>query len=122
MEKKIYDVMVIGGGGAGLTAALYTSRANLSTILFEKLVAGGQIASTDMVENYPGFTDGILGPEIAQKMEAQAMRYGTQIVYEEVTGLSRKGDKFEAVSPEAPDDELARIFGFDYNSRTERTA
>jgi thioredoxin reductase (NADPH) len=97
MEKKIYDVMVIGGGGAGLTAALYTSRANLSTVLFEKLVSGGQIASTDLVENYPGFTEGILGSDIAQKMEAQAVRYGTQIVYEEVKSLSRKGDLFEAV-------------------------
>jgi thioredoxin reductase (NADPH) len=101
MEKKIYDVMVIGGGGAGLTAALYTSRANLSTILFEKLVSGGQIASTDLVENYPGFTEGVLGAEIAQKMEAQAVRYGTQIVYEEVKSLSKKGDFFEAASPEA---------------------
>ncbi|MFA5159402.1 MAG: thioredoxin-disulfide reductase [Candidatus Omnitrophota bacterium] len=95
MEKKIYDVMIIGGGGAGLTAALYTSRANLSTILFEKLVPGGQIASTDLVENYPGFTEGILGAEIAQKMEAQAVRYGTQIVYEEAKSLLRKGDIFE---------------------------
>ena len=101
MEKKIYDVMIIGGGGAGLTAALYASRAKLSTVLFEKLVSGGQIASTDLVENYPGFTEGILGPEIAQKMEAQAVRYGTQIIYEEVTNLSRKGDIFEAVSTEA---------------------
>jgi thioredoxin reductase (NADPH) len=101
MGEKIYDVMIIGGGGAGLTAGLYTSRANLSTILFEKLVSGGQIASTGLVENYPGFTEGILGPEIAQKMEAQALRYGTQIVYEEVRGLSRKGDIFEAVSAEA---------------------
>jgi thioredoxin reductase (NADPH) len=93
--------MIRGGGGAGLTAALYTSRANLSTVLFEKLVSGGQIASTDLVENYPGFTEGVLGPEIAQKMEAQAVRYGTQIVYEEVKGLSRKGDIFEGVSNEA---------------------
>lgn len=101
MEKKIHDVMIIGGGGAGLTAALYASRAKLSTVLFEKLVSGGQIASTDLVENYPGFTEGILGPEIAQKMEAQAVRYGTQIIYEEVKNLSRKGDIFEAVSTEA---------------------
>ncbi len=100
MENKLYDVMIIGGGGAGLTAALYTSRANLSTILFEKLVVGGQIASTDLVENYPGFTEGILGAEIAQKMESQAVRYGTQIIYEEVKGLSRKGDVFEAISGE----------------------
>ena len=101
MEKKTHDVMIIGGGGAGLTAALYASRAKLSTILFEKLVSGGQIATTDLVENYPGFTEGILGPEIAQRMEAQAVRYGTQIIYEEVTNLSRKGDIFEAVSTEA---------------------
>ncbi|MEI7750983.1 MAG: thioredoxin-disulfide reductase [Candidatus Omnitrophota bacterium] len=101
MDKKIYDVMIIGGGGAGLTAALYNSRANLSTILFEKLVVGGQIASTDLVENYPGFTDGVLGPEIAQKMEAQAVRYGAEIVYEEVKSLSRKGDLFEAVGTES---------------------
>ena len=98
MEKKIYDVMIIGGGGAGLTAALYASRANLSTILFEKLVSGGQIASTDLVENYPGFPEGVLGPEIAQKMEAQAVRYGAQIIYEEISGLARKGNTFEARS------------------------
>jgi len=101
MEKKIYDVMIIGGGGAGLTAALYTSRSNLSTILFEKLVSGGQIASTDLVENYPGFTEGVLGSEIAQKMEAQALRYGTQIAYEEVQSLSKRGQSFEAVTAEA---------------------
>ncbi|MFH0984020.1 MAG: thioredoxin-disulfide reductase [Candidatus Omnitrophota bacterium] len=101
MAKKIYDVMIIGGGGAGLTAALYTSRANLSTILFEKLVPGGQIASTDLVENYPGFTEGILGSEIAQKMEAQAVRYGTQIASEEIKSLSLNGTVFEAVGTEA---------------------
>lgn len=101
MEQKLYDVMIIGGGGAGLTAALYTSRANLSTLLFEKLVSGGQIASTDLVENYPGFTEGVLGSEIAQKMEAQAVRYGTEIFYEEVKSLSRKGDFFEASGTEA---------------------
>ena len=70
METKVHDIMIIGGGGAGLTAALYTSRANLSTILFEKLVLGGQIASTDLVENYPGFVEGVLGAEIAQKMHS----------------------------------------------------
>ena len=101
MEEKIYDVMIIGGGGAGLTAALYTSRANLSTVLFEKLVSGGQIASTDLVENYPGFVEGVLGAEISQNMEAQAVRYGTQMVYEEVKSLSKKRDFFEAVSTEA---------------------
>ncbi|HOW88545.1 MAG TPA: thioredoxin-disulfide reductase [Candidatus Omnitrophota bacterium] len=96
--KKTYDVMIIGGGGAGLTAALYTSRAKLSTVLFEKLVPGGQIASTDLVENYPGFPEGVLGPEVAQKMEAQAARYGAEIIYEEVLELSKREGRFEIKS------------------------
>jgi len=83
------DVLIIGGGGSGLTAALYTSRANLQTVLFEKLTPGGQIALTDIVENYPGFPEGITGPEISMKMEEQAKKYGTQVVYEEVKSLSR---------------------------------
>ncbi len=83
------DVIIIGGGGSGLTAALYTSRANLNTILFEKLTPGGQIALTDVVENYPGFPEGVTGPEISMKMEEQAKKYGTQVVYEEVKTLTK---------------------------------
>ncbi len=100
METNVCDVAIIGGGGAGLTAALYTSRANLSTILFEKLMPGGQIASTDLVENYPGFPEGVLGPDIAQKMETQAKRYGTQFLYEEVKEIRRKDGNFEIVTGE----------------------
>jgi thioredoxin reductase (NADPH) len=93
---KECDVLIIGGGGSGLTAALYTSRAKLSTILLEKLTPGGQIALTDVVENYPGFPEGITGPEISQKMEEQAKKYGTEIIYQEVKSLSKKADgKFE---------------------------
>ncbi|MBI3307165.1 MAG: thioredoxin-disulfide reductase [Candidatus Omnitrophica bacterium] len=84
---KTFDVVIIGGGGAGLTAALYTSRAKLNTLLLEKLVPGGQIALTDLVENYPGFPEGITGGEISQRMEKQAKRYGTQVAYEEVKSL-----------------------------------
>jgi thioredoxin reductase (NADPH) len=91
---QTYDVLVIGGGGAGLTAALYTSRAKLSTLLIEKLTPGGQIALTDMVENYPGFPEGITGGEISQRMEDQAKRYGTQVVYEEVSGIEKKNESF----------------------------
>ena len=98
--QKLYDVMIIGGGGAGLTAALYTSRANLDTVLFEKLVPGGQIASTDLVENYPGFVDGILGPEIAQRMEAQARRYGAELLYEEIKNINKTNQGFEGVGTE----------------------
>lgn len=92
---KKYDVVIIGGGGSGLTAALYSSRAKLSTVLFEKLTPGGQIALTDVVENYPGFPEGITGPEISQKMEEQAKRYGTEVVYEEVLSIAKKEKGFE---------------------------
>lgn len=95
MSDKKVDVIIIGGGGSGLTAALYTSRANLSTVLFEKLTPGGQIAVTDLVENYPGFPEGVLGPDIAIKMEEQAKRYGTEVVYEEVKTLQKLNPGFE---------------------------
>lgn len=90
-----YDVVIIGGGGAGLTAAIYTSRANLKTLLIEKLTPGGQIALTDIVENYPGFPEGVTGTEISMRMEAQAKRYGTQIVYEEVQSVAKSGSEFQ---------------------------
>lgn len=91
---KPQDVIIIGGGGAGLTAALYTSRAKLSTILFEKLAPGGQIALTDLVENYPGFPEGVTGGEISKRMEDQAKRYGTEVFYEEVSGIEKKDGNF----------------------------
>lgn len=93
-SSKVYDVLIIGGGGAGLTAALYTSRAKLSTLLLEKLAPGGQIALTDMVENYPGFPEGVTGGEISQRMEEQAKRYGTEVLYEEVAVIERKDGSF----------------------------
>lgn len=100
MPPSLFDAIIIGAGGAGLTAAIYTSRANLSVLVFEKLAPGGQIASTELVENYPGFSDGILGPEIAQRMEAQAVRYGTQIRYEEVKKIVKDGDFFQIETSE----------------------
>lgn len=89
-----YDVLIIGAGGAGFTAALYTSRANLKTLLLEKLTPGGQIALTDMVENYPGFPEGVTGTEISRRMEEQAKKYGTEIQYEEVEGISKSDGNF----------------------------
>ena len=89
-----YDVIIIGGGGAGLTAAIYTSRANLKTLLLEKLTPGGQIALTDIVENYPGFPDGVTGTDISMRMEEQAKRYGTEVQYEEVSSISGSGGDF----------------------------
>lgn len=90
----LWDVAIIGGGGAGMTAALYASRANLKTALFEKINTGGQISLTDTVENYPGFPEGITGPDISAKMEEQARKYGTVLIPEEIKGLDQRDKTF----------------------------
>ncbi len=83
-----YDVIVLGGGAAGLSAALYTGRAMLKSLVLERMGCGGQILVTDMIDNYPGFPEGVEGPPLSQMFEQQARRFGTEIRYEEVTGLS----------------------------------
>lgn len=82
-----YDVIIIGAGGAGLTAALYAARANLRTLVFERGPMGGQIALTDTVENYPGFPDGVTGPGVSELMAKQATKFGAQIRTVGVTGV-----------------------------------
>lgn len=82
-EEKIYDVIIIGAGPAGMTAAVYTSRANLSTLMIERGVPGGQMANTEEVENYPGF-DHILGPELSTKMFDHAKKFGAEYAYGDV--------------------------------------
>ncbi len=88
----IYDVIIIGGGPAGYTAALYSSRANLKTLLIERFFSGGQMATTEIMENYPGFAEPINGLDLAMQMEAQAKRFGTEVVFDEVTEVALDGD------------------------------
>ena len=85
-----YDLAIIGGGPAGLTAGIYGGRGQLSVVVLEKGLPGGQIAQTQEVENYPGFPDVISGPELSQRMVQQAEKFGAKIVMEEVTGLEVK--------------------------------
>lgn len=79
-EGKIYDVIIIGAGPAGMTAAVYASRANLSTLMIERGIPGGQMANTEEVENYPGF-ESILGPELSTKMFDHAKKFGSEYAY-----------------------------------------
>lgn len=87
MEKQIYDVIVIGGGPGGYTAALYAARANLTTLVLEKFSPGGQMATTDMVENYPGFAEGIGGFELGMQMKQGAERFGVKTKLAEVRSV-----------------------------------
>jgi thioredoxin-disulfide reductase len=82
-----YDVIIIGGGPAGMTAGLYASRAKMKTLLLEKMGCGGQSVITDWIENYPGFPEGTSGCELAAKMEEQARRFGLEIKLDEVTDV-----------------------------------
>ncbi|KPL04119.1 MAG: thioredoxin reductase [candidate division Zixibacteria bacterium SM23_73_2] len=91
-SKKDFDLIIIGGGPAGLTAGIYATRARLKTLLIGKLVPGGQAASTEWVENYPGFPEGIKGPELIEKMKKQADRFGLETLIEEVVSVELQGE------------------------------
>ena len=88
MQNVDYDLVIIGGGPAGLTAGLYAARARLNVILLEKSVTGGQIIVTDWIENYPGFPEGISGIDLTGRMSEQAKRFGLQMETEEVVSLN----------------------------------
>lgn len=85
---EIYDSIVIGGGPAGLTAALYLARARMKTLVIESMIPGGQAATTVTLENYPGFPEGIGGPQLGALMEEQAKKFGAQVIYDNVNSVS----------------------------------
>lgn len=82
-----YQLIIIGGGPAGLSAGLYATRSRLSTLLIERAIPGGQIINAELVENYPGFPQGISGAELGSLMEQQATKYGLEIIMAEVEGV-----------------------------------
>lgn len=103
-----YDAIILGAGAAGMSAALYTARAMLKTVVIECLGPGGQLLITDEIENYPGFPEGVKGPLLAADMEKQATRFGAEIAYTEIEGLD---DLDKAVK-------LVRTDGRDYTTRS----
>ncbi|NLM45679.1 MAG: thioredoxin-disulfide reductase [Firmicutes bacterium] len=91
-QDTIYDLLIIGGGPAGLTAAVYASRSRMSVLVIESMLSGGQIATTEMLDNYPGFPDGIGGMDFGQLLEAHARKFGAEMVLATATGASLQGE------------------------------
>jgi thioredoxin reductase (NADPH) len=100
MSESPRNVVIIGSGPAGLTAAVYAARANLHPLVFEGLEAGGQLMMTTEVENFPGFRDGIMGPDLMAAMREQAQRFGAELLQGNVTVVNLSAQPFEIVTDE----------------------
>jgi len=94
MPKNDHDLIIIGGGPAGLTAGLYAARSRLDALLLERFAPGGQVLNTDWVENYPGFPEGVSGFDLVDKIKAQVDRFELPTRSAEITGLKKDGDRF----------------------------
>ena len=96
--SKVYDMIIVGGGPAGYTAALYAARAGLDTLVIERMSVGGQMALTDMIDNYPGFDEGVDGFTLGMKMQAGAERFGAETEYADVTELILDGENKRVIT------------------------
>jgi len=97
-NKSFIDIAIVGGGPSGLTAAIYGARARYRTVIFEKMAHGGLMTTTEWVENYPGFPEGISGFELAEKMEKQATQFGAEIEYSEITKIEVMENKLKRIT------------------------
>jgi thioredoxin reductase (NADPH) len=92
MSEKIHELVIVGSGPAGYTAAIYAARAQLQPVMYEgSVTAGGALMNTTEVENFPGFTDGIMGPDLMDSMRKQASRFGTQLITDDIVEMDLKG-------------------------------
>lgn len=117
MADNIRDVVMVGAGPSALAAAVYTTRENIDTVLYEKAVVGGMAAITDKVDNYPGFPDGIEGMQLASQLQAQAERFGAEIELGEVSEIKDNGDTKTLIVDGQPIEARAVLIatGSDYN-------
>jgi thioredoxin reductase (NADPH) len=107
--SELFDLVIIGGGPAGLTAGIYGARAGLSTLILEKLSPGGQVVTTDILENYPGFVEPIGGFELVDKMVEQATKFGVEIRMAEVTSIESPPDKEHKIVHLAGEEDISAI-------------